>query len=136
MAVRHSRNIARHITGRKLLNLIQNEIELRQKRTVLRSRPYFIKIEPTPVCHLRCPGCIRAESAANRYTMEDMLSLEGFCRIIDSLSNVLIGVSLSFLGEPLLNPDLMRMIAYCSERNIVCILDRGLSRSWQVVWTI
>lgn len=127
MAARHFRNVSRHMTRRKLANMIRNEIEFRKKRTVLTSLPYFIKVEPSPFCHLRCPGCEHGRSGSGRYSMEMMLTLEGFKKIVEPLMNAVLGVSLSFRGEPLLNPHITDIIAYCRENNIGTEFPTNLS---------
>lgn len=127
MAARHFWNIKRHLTARKLLNLARNEVELRRKQTVLKSLPYFIKVEPTAFCQLRCLGCPHGRGEASKYTRDDVFPLDEFKRLIDGLSGALFGVSLSFRGEPLMNRNLIEMMAYCHERNVGTEFPTNLS---------
>jgi MoaA/NifB/PqqE/SkfB family radical SAM enzyme len=46
------------------------------------------------------------------------LKLENFKKIVDPLSKTLVGVSLSLTGEPLLNKEIVSLIAYLHEENI------------------
>ena len=127
IALRHQRNVIRHLTPKKVANFIENEIEFRRKKTILRSLPYFIKIESAGACQLRCPGCYLGASETGRYNKDAMLSVEGLKLIIDSLSDVLIGANLSLLGEALLNPNLLEMVAYCHEKNVGTVFPTNLS---------
>ncbi len=97
-----------------------------------RSLPPYIKIEPTPLCHLRCSGCkqrdpgfkkaIRKLNNGNMY-----LSLEDFKTIIDPLKDSLMGVSLSLYGEPMLNPNISTFIEYLHNNNIAVSFPSNLS---------
>lgn len=116
---RHLRNSIRHVTIKKLVNMIRNEIEFRCKNTNLSSVPYFIKVEPTSNCHLRCPQCEHGkEKPKNKENIKMIMSLNNFEKIIEPFADKLFGVCLSHRGEPLLNPYLFQIIAYCHERNI------------------
>lgn len=116
---RHFRNSIRHATCKKLINVVINEIEFRNKKTVLSSVPYFIKIEPTPNCHLKCPQCQHGKKESkNKENKKMVLSLDNFKKIIDPFADKLFGVSLSHRGEPLLNPFIFQIIAYCHKKNI------------------
>jgi MoaA/NifB/PqqE/SkfB family radical SAM enzyme len=127
MWVRHARTATSHLSAKKARNLATNELEFRMKRTVLRSLPYSIKIETSAACHLRCPGCELGSDPARKHTKKMIMSLDLFKHVIDSLSDVLIVVSLSRIGEPLLNPLLNKMIAYCHDRNIGTQFPSSLS---------
>ena len=127
IAARHYRNVISHITAKKLVNLAHNEVELRSKKLTLSSLPYFIKIEVSGSCQLRCPGCVLGAAETGRYNPDAMLSLEGLKIIIDQLSDVLMGVNMCLLGEPMLNPDLPALISYCNEKNVGSVFPTNLS---------
>lgn len=74
--------------------------------------PRLVQIEITNRCNLFCRTCTRLEIP----TMGDM-PYEHFTRIIDSLGDVRT-LWLSGQGEPLLHPDLARMVRYCRTRGI------------------
>jgi radical SAM protein with 4Fe4S-binding SPASM domain len=118
--LRHLRTAVRHLSAVKFANALKNNYEYRLKKPILSSNPFFIKVEPTPFCHLRCPGCLHGNypDLNRQFNKECMLPLEDFKRIIDPIKNSLIGISLSVRGEPLMNPHTLKMAAYCHENNI------------------
>lgn len=127
ITLRHRRNVTRHLTPKKVANFLTNEVEFRARKTKLRSLPYFIKIETAGTCQLRCPGCCLGSSETAKYNKEAMLSVDGLKRIIDSLSDVLVGANLSLLGEAFLNPNLLEMVSYCRDKNVGTVFPTNLS---------
>lgn len=120
-----SRLIITHTTGKKIINLVMNEIEFKSKKNILSSTPYFIKIDPTPNCTLKCPQCIHGQKNIN--DEKKILTLENFKKIIDPFTDNLFGIDLCHLGEPLLNPYLFQIIAYCHEKNIGTLFPTNFS---------
>lgn len=78
--------------------------------------PLALNIEVTTKCNLACTFCWHKELDNNeKFNMD--LSL--FKRIIDEASSYKIpSVNLNGLGEPMLHPDLMKMIKYCKDKGI------------------
>jgi radical SAM protein with 4Fe4S-binding SPASM domain len=76
---------------------------------------------------LSCPGCALGSSESHKYDKDALLSPGGFKFIVDSLSDVLMGINLSLLGEPMLNPHLCEMIAYCRQKNVGTVFPTTLS---------
>jgi len=124
---RHYRTGLRHLTFRKLANLCLNEWERKQGRTHLKSRPYFIKIEPTPLCQITCTGCWHGRKKGMLFPAHSRLTYENFVKIIEPIRDTLIAVSLSFRGDSLLNRDVYRMIDYCKRHNIGTDIPTNLS---------
>jgi len=91
------------------------------KNVVLPRLPFLVKgyfptsicIEPTNRCNLKCVGCPRR----NMTRSHGDLSFEDFQYIIDQIPT-LKRVSLFFMGEPLLNPDIWRMVRYAEDKAI------------------
>ena len=81
--------------------------------------PRSIYIEPTSRCNELCQQCPR--TLLSREDDRD-LSYEKFCFIVDQFP-VLERVVLHGLGEPLLNKDLPRMIAYLKERGTYVLFN-------------
>lgn len=116
---RHFFTILPHLTIKKIINIILNEIEMRLTITTPKSLPLYIKIEPTPLCQLRCKGCAQSGPDFKKQLNNSMhLSLEKVKKIIDPICDTIIGVSLSLTGEPLLNEDIISIIEYISSKNI------------------
>ena len=117
-ARRHQRTVLYHLTPRKIANILQNELEMRALAVTLKSRPFFIKIEPTLRCHLRCTGCPFHGPSTEGLTTRLHMTLAEFKRLVDPLADVLLGISLSLRGDSLHAPELLDMVRYCHERNI------------------
>jgi radical SAM protein with 4Fe4S-binding SPASM domain len=78
--------------------------------------PRELQVEVTAACNLRCRMClVRYRPALDR--TEGSLSFECFREIVDALPE-LDTLTLQGLGEPLLAPDLFRMIAYAGARGV------------------
>jgi radical SAM protein with 4Fe4S-binding SPASM domain len=118
MLVRHVHTVRKHATPKRLANLITNEMEFKMKKPVLRSLPYAAKIEASAFCHLKCAWCSFGQGEGGTHTRDMMMPLDRFKQLIDSLSDSLMIASLSRVGEALLHPDITKMIAYCTEKNI------------------
>jgi len=83
-------------------------------------RPYFLMIEPSALCNLRCPLCPTGEGTLRRKTGN--MPFDTFRRTIDDLEGALMEIVFTNYGEPYLNPDLNRMIPYAKARGITVIV--------------
>lgn len=82
--------------------------------------PLHLDIESTSICNLNCPFCSfrTVHSGWKRGNMEFGL----FKKIIDEGKDYgLCSIKLSLRGEPLLHPDIFRMIEYAKKNNIIDI---------------
>ncbi len=78
--------------------------------------PRELQVEVTAACNLRCRMClVRYRPPVNR--TDGALSFETFRALVDGVAG-LERVTLQGLGEPLLAPDLVRMIEYAAARGI------------------
>jgi radical SAM protein with 4Fe4S-binding SPASM domain len=78
--------------------------------------PRELQVEVTGACNLKCRMClVRYRPALDR--TEGSLTFERFAGIVEALP-ALEKVTLQGLGEPLLAPDLFRMIAYAAGRGV------------------
>ncbi|MEN3040557.1 MAG: radical SAM/SPASM domain-containing protein [Bacteroidia bacterium] len=79
--------------------------------------PLFIGVEPTTACNLRCPQCISGLRAFSRPTGRlDPILLEN---LISELHPYLWGVLFYFQGEPLLHPDIGRLVLIVSRHRLL-----------------
>lgn len=83
--------------------------------------PFFIQIEPTNYCNLKCPRCPAGGLGFNRSRRH--MKLEEFKSVIDDMEDYLLFIVLWDWGEPLLNPDLPEMIRYASKRDIKTVVS-------------
>ena len=77
--------------------------------------PYSLQIEPTNQCNVNCICCSRRASSRARGYMDFAL----FRKIMDEASTI--GVKMVRLyaqGEPLLHPDIIKMIAYTKRKGL------------------
>jgi radical SAM protein with 4Fe4S-binding SPASM domain len=78
--------------------------------------PTELQVEITGACNLRCHMClVRYRPPINR--VQGSLRFDDFTRLVDALPG-LRRLTLQGLGEPLLHPDLVRMVAYAAGRGI------------------
>jgi len=125
---RHVRTTLSHLTLRKAANLALNLFELRVKATTPRSLPLYLKLEPTPLCHMFCPGCQHHDPLFKKQFDPSMkMGLEEFKRVIDPLADALIGITFSLRGEPLLNRNLPSLVKYAHAKNIGTSFPTNLS---------
>ena len=116
---RHARNAIRHNSLKKTLNFIRCQYELSRKKAKVSSLPYFFKVESSASCHLSCPGCQHGMADhSGDYKPHMFMNIDDFKRIVEPVVDYTFGISLSARGEPMLNPQLEDMIAFCSENNI------------------
>lgn len=121
----------RHMTPKKLRNFLLVESEMLLRRRSLRGLPYFMKVEPTNICNLRCPLCPQVtgycQVKGSAPPVYGKLSFELYAKLIDELSPHLFCVLLYGQGEPFLAADIMRMIRYARERNLGTMISSNLN---------
>ncbi len=123
-SIRAFRNIRRrqgwlleNVTPRKLLNLFIAGIQFVLKREVMRAWPVIVKVDISPLCNLQCTVCVHASPASSgsedlkgqRFKADQKMSLAQFKRITDEVSGKSMAISLYYLGDPLVHPDLDAM---------------------------
>lgn len=89
------------------------------KKPVQLGMPFFISIEPTTSCNLRCPQCPSGLREFTRPT--GMLEGRLFEKVILQLKSSLHSLTFYFQGEPYLNPDFLKMVSFAGKQNIYTI---------------
>ena len=76
--------------------------------------PPYLQIEPSSICNYRCVFCFESDKTFTRRSSGFMghMSLDLFQRIIDEIHGKIEFISLASRGEPLLCPDIEKMLAY------------------------
>jgi MoaA/NifB/PqqE/SkfB family radical SAM enzyme len=120
---RHLGTFVRHGTFKKFVNLFLVMLQALLRRTTIRGYPFFIKLEPTSRCNLKCRGCIHSTDFPIRYG--DM-PIELYQRIVDELGDYLFNISMYIIGEPLLYPKIYDMVEYAARRNIGTVISTNL----------
>jgi len=106
---------------------IINSISLISKYIYARSfsLPYTLMIEPSDLCNLNCSICYTQKVKRKRET--NFLILENFKKVIDNVKNHCVYINLWIAGEPLLNPELEKMVEYANKQNIItCISTNAM----------
>jgi radical SAM protein with 4Fe4S-binding SPASM domain len=88
------------------------------QRQQLDAFPPCLQIEPTSVCNYRCVFCYQVDPSFNkkRYGMMGVMSLDLFKSIIDEAEGRCEAVTLASRGEPLMCPDIEKMLAYAGNK--------------------
>ena len=76
--------------------------------------PVFMQIEPTTACNLTCKMCLRRELP---YELNQHMDFKTFKKILSNFPK-LKTIKLTGFGEPMLNPDLTKMIEYTSKNRL------------------
>jgi len=110
----------RRVPGFALLKLLRYQVRMRYGSPVRRlspqaHAPWLMMLESSALCNLSCAKCGHRSSARPLGTMETGLALD----LVDQAAKTGIQVvCLSMLGEPLLHPELERIIARVSQRGL------------------
>ena len=128
-ARRHLRDIIKHMTVRRVINILGTVVEMFLRRPHLFSHPFFMRIEISPICNLRCIGCSLGGPSRDgtRRGKPKQMSLDLFERSVRDFLPYLVKVNLYDEGEPLLNKDLPKMIACLSRRKVATCVSSNFS---------
>lgn len=85
---------------------------------VIRPSPHLIMLSLTSFCNLRCQGC----KYGRDFMPGSQLSWEHVRDVLDDAKEAGIYKVRLYGGEPLLHPDLARMIAYCRDIGLVPVV--------------
>jgi len=80
--------------------------------------PPYLQIEPTSICNYRCVFCYQTDEKFNKRSGGFMghMKLETFKLLIDQAEGNVEFISLASRGEPLLCPDIKKMLAYTRDK--------------------
>jgi len=128
---RHFRFLVRHLNFRRAVNAIIFFAEMKFKKVYLRSYPPYIRIETSPYCNLRCPGCLLGETFYNEANPEHrdagFMSYDLFVDSVKDFVPYLLKINLYDEGEPLLNKNILKMIKYLSSNNVATNISTNFS---------
>jgi radical SAM protein with 4Fe4S-binding SPASM domain len=100
----------------KIMNLISFGISYQLRKLNLGYRPFFLWIEPTNLCNLRCRICPQSMGGTAE---RGMMRMETYRKVLDELTDFSpMMVSLHLGGESLLHKDLPAMIRMAKERKM------------------
>jgi radical SAM protein with 4Fe4S-binding SPASM domain len=91
------------------LNLVKASLNLAHRRLIPWSWPFHMQVELTSYCNLRCPVCPIGTGELTR--APQAMDVQLFERLVREVGRYLLTLSLWAWGEPLLHPDLERILA-------------------------
>jgi len=109
----------------RIVNLIKINISRSLKLPKIIGLPHTVMIEPTNTCNLKCPLCPTGAGLIKR--AKGFLKFEDFKKVVDETYKSVFHIRLWNWGEPLLNKEIFRMIAYAKRKKIFVNLSTNSS---------
>jgi radical SAM protein with 4Fe4S-binding SPASM domain len=113
------------LSPRKTLNLFRVGLNRLLPLTKARGNPYMAHISPAGLCNLSCELCPVHDPEMKG---KELLPFATFKKFIDEAGADLLYLILWSWGEPLLNPDLVRMTEYARRKKILTVTSSNLNR--------
>lgn len=115
-----------NLTIRKAANMAMTAGQFAVKSERMRTLPVVVKIDISPSCNLSCTVCVHADPNGNSalekqdFDPKHRMSVDQFRRIVDQIRGRTTAVSLYYIGDPLVHPNLDEMcgIAYNAGLNV------------------
>ncbi len=116
----------RHITLKKVLNLIKVETRYRKKRIDMKGvYPYNIFVDLNNRCNLKCPICFMGRGDV--IDRPNNMNLENYKKILKPIAPYITQVFLYNNSEPFLNKDIYDIIKFNNKSNVGTIVSSNLS---------
>jgi MoaA/NifB/PqqE/SkfB family radical SAM enzyme len=118
------------------VNFLRSKYELYTGAVSVQSRPYYLGLDPSSVCQLRCPVCATGvDNETHRHKTGGTVYRDGrtklrgdlFDAVLDELGDYLFLIMFYNWGEPLLNQHLTSYIRKAKARNIETDVNSNLS---------
>ncbi|MFH0831809.1 MAG: radical SAM protein [archaeon] len=100
----------------RLWNLFLIKFSRILRLPVVLGMPLTLMMEPTNFCNLKCPLCPTGAGLLGR--KKALLGFVAFKRIFDQFAPYILHLRLWNWGEPLLNPEIYKMIAYAKKHDV------------------
>jgi MoaA/NifB/PqqE/SkfB family radical SAM enzyme len=130
-ARKHIYSTIRYLTIKKIFNIAIAVAEMYTKKSNVMSHPFYLRIEVSPFCNLKCPGCLLGGAEVKEtnpdHRSQKIMTYDLFCESIKEYLPYLIKVNLYDEGEPLLNPSLLKMIKYLHDNNVATCISTNFS---------
>ncbi len=108
--------------GRKFSNLIKVALKYNFDLP-LRTAPVLVEMDITNKCNLKCVMCPNRKVKKQK----GLMSLELFKDVVEQTRERALEYSIGVCGEPLLHPDLIKMIKYIKDRDCSVTLNTNLN---------
>ncbi len=114
----------RYLTLLKLMNMAAVNLQFAIKTERVVGRPYKMKIESTNICNTKCQLCPTGLGYEGR--PKGKMSFEQFAGLIDRTHWHLYALDLSMWGDPMIVPDIFKMIRYAHDRGVWTYISSNL----------
>lgn len=118
----HIRAFLFNNSWKKFLNVLRVHWDMWRGKPYTNSRPYIFVFEVTNVCNLKCPFCLTGKGISGGRDVRHM-TFEEAKKIIDTVADYTYFLQVYTWGEPLLNKDLVKIVAYAKNKNIYVMLS-------------
>lgn len=91
--------------------------------------PLEVMVETANCCNLRCEMCFQSKTNISQVSGQELMDFSTFKKIIDEcVREGVYSVKLSWRGEPLMNPEFIKMVKYAKSKKIleVATLTNGM----------
>jgi len=113
------------MTVKRLSNLFllygSHAISKLLKKNLHRGKPAYLTLETTNSCNLSCPECITGMNGLTR--VSSWMSAQNASKVIQETKLHALVANLYFQGEPLLNPDLFKIIEETTQARLYSIIS-------------
>lgn len=113
-----------NLSAAKLVNLATCATQFVLKSEVMRAWPAVVKIDISPLCNLGCTACVHARPNGNAtlerqaFSPSHKMTLDQYRRVVTEIAGRSVAVSLYYLGDPLMHPDLDAMCTITREAGL------------------
>ncbi len=116
------------ITFKRTLNLLKCAVNFLFGKTKINSLPLFVKIELSARCNLACTVCLHSHTNDNlQQNFSVRMPMPTYKRLVDEMQNRIFGLSLYYMGEAFLNPDIIEAIRYACQYHLSTHISSNFS---------
>ena len=134
-ARRRSGWFVEQLTFRRFVNMAVTGTQFFFKHEKMRAMPVVVKIDISPMCNLSCTTCVHADPHGDdqlerqEFHPQHRMSVEQFRRIINEIRGRASAVSLYYVGDPLVHPDLDEMCSIARDAKLNVHISTNFSFS-------
>jgi len=116
------------ISYQKIVNILKVLIGFSLGRTTINALPLFIKIELSAACNLACTVCLHSRSNDHRHQdFSGRMPLTVFKKLVNEVKKQVLGLSLYYMGEALINYDIIEAINYATQNRLSTHISSNFS---------
>ena len=114
----------RYLSTAKLMNMALVNLQFQLKTEHVFGMPYKLKIESTNICNTKCQLCPTGLGIQGR--PKGSMTFDQYKTLIDQTKRTLLSLDLSMWGDPLIVPDIYKMIRYAHDRGVWTYISSNL----------